>query len=74
MISLARSVGTTLMPRSALIHAEPLPETAFLVNAAAARAPIAADWSDGILATMAGLKSRDQERNAALASATKGVR
>ncbi|MEM6588423.1 MAG: phytoene/squalene synthase family protein [Pseudomonadota bacterium] len=74
MVSLARSFGTTFMPRSALIHAEPLAETAFLVNAAAAPAPITADWSDGILATMAGLKTRDRERNAALASAAKGVR
>ncbi|MEO0372811.1 MAG: squalene/phytoene synthase family protein, partial [Pseudomonadota bacterium] len=74
MVSLARSFGTTFMPRSALIHAATLPETAFLVNAAAAPAASTSDWSDGILATMAGLKTRDQERNAALATVAKGVR
>ncbi|MEL7252984.1 MAG: phytoene/squalene synthase family protein [Pseudomonadota bacterium] len=74
MVSLARSFGTTFMPRSALIHAEPLPETAFLVHAAAAPAPVSVDWSDGILATMAGLKTRDREENAALASGVRGLR
>ncbi|MEM7599169.1 MAG: phytoene/squalene synthase family protein [Pseudomonadota bacterium] len=74
MVSLARTFGTTLMPRSALIHAEPLAETAFLVNAAASAAPATSDWSDGILATMAGLKTRDREENAALASAVRGAR
>ncbi|MEO0752708.1 MAG: phytoene/squalene synthase family protein [Pseudomonadota bacterium] len=74
MVSLARSLGTTVMPRSALIHAEPLMETAFLVNAAAAPAPRSSDWSDGILATMAGLKYRDREQNATLASSLRGVR
>ena len=68
MVSLARSFGTTFMPRSALIHAQPLAETAFLVNAAASVLPASTDWSDGILATMAGLKSRDRDQNAALAS------
>ena len=74
MVSLARTFGTTFMPRSALIHAQPLPETAFLVNAAAAPAQSGADWSDGILATMARLKIRDREQHEAWAALGRGVR
>ena len=74
MVSLARTFGATFMPRSALIHAQPLLETAFLVNAAAAPIPSGADWSDGILATMARLKIRDREQHEALAALGRGVR
>jgi phytoene synthase len=74
MVALARSFGTAVMPRSALIHAAPLSETAFLVNAAAAPADPKGDWSEALYATMARLKSRDIEEKAALAQAARTAR
>lgn len=69
-----RAAGTVVMPRSAVIHARPLPETAFLVEAAAKSAPKVPDWSDALYTTMATLKHRDQERRDALATGQDGFR
>jgi phytoene synthase len=54
-LALARSVGTGVMPRSAVLHAPPLPEAAYLVEAAAIdRAPATA-WGDGRAGTVIGI-------------------
>lgn len=64
-LAATRSCGTLVLPRSPLIHARPLPETAFLVEAAARRTG-AGHWADVIHDTLAGLKQRDREAQAAL--------
>lgn len=66
MLSLLRAGGTLMMPRSSVIHARPLPETAFLVEAAADRTAPARDWSDALYSTMATLKSRDAAERASI--------
>ena len=57
-----RTLGGTVMPQSSVLHAAPLPEVAFLVDAAAT-ARAANDWGDGrtgaLLSVLAELKSRD---------------
>ncbi len=68
MLASLRAGGTMVMPRSAVIHARPLPEVAFLVEAAADSAPPARDWSEALYSTMATLKARDG-RDAALRGA-----
>ncbi|MEM1389116.1 MAG: phytoene/squalene synthase family protein [Pseudomonadota bacterium] len=62
MLSLARTGVSMMMPRSAMIYARPLPQTAFLVNAAARGAPLHDHWSENVLSVMATLKARDLER------------
>lgn len=59
MLSMLRAGGTMVMPRSAVIHARPLPEVAFLVEAAADRMAPARDWSEALYSTMATLKGQD---------------
>ena len=66
MLSVLRAGGTVAMPRSAVIYARPLPETAFLVEAASEGAAPARDWSQTLYATMATLKSRDASRRSGL--------
>jgi 15-cis-phytoene synthase len=63
--ALARAAAASLMPQSAVLHAPPLPETAFLV-AAAARAPATPARADHLTAIFADLRRRDTERLAAL--------
>lgn len=58
--SLARSSMTVVMPRSPMIHARPLPETAFLIDAAAAPEPV--HWSDTVTDALASLKRNDLMR------------
>ncbi|MEQ9241650.1 15-cis-phytoene synthase [Roseovarius indicus] len=71
MLAGLRTAGTLVMPRSPVIHARALPETQFLVDAAAEAAQRAADWSDQLYGTLAGLKARDRAQKASL---MKGVR
>ncbi len=59
MLSLGRAAGTLVMPRSSVIHARPLPETAYLVEAASDLTHRAPDWSDALYSTMATLRARD---------------
>ncbi|MEL7257242.1 MAG: squalene/phytoene synthase family protein, partial [Pseudomonadota bacterium] len=59
ILSLGRAAGTLVMPRSSVIHARPLPETAYLVEAASDLAHRAPDWSDALYSTMATLRARD---------------
>ncbi|WP_397544076.1 15-cis-phytoene synthase [Roseovarius salis] len=66
MLSVLRSAGTAMMPRSPVIHARSLPETLFLVEAASDPNAGAADWSDTLYRTMAGLKAQEMEARVAL--------
>lgn len=63
-LSVLRAGAATIMPRSAVLHARPLAETAFLVDAAAQTAPQATGWGDGragtLLAVFAELEARDR--------------
>ncbi len=56
----------SIMPRSAVIYAKPLPEVAFLVEAAARRDRRIGAWGEGragdVLAVLADLKAREQAR------------
>jgi len=61
-----RAVGSVVMPTSPVIFAQPAPETAFLVKAAAEETVPVNDWSDTLYETMAGLKAQDAARNEAL--------
>ncbi|QGX97745.1 phytoene/squalene synthase family protein [Roseovarius faecimaris] len=69
-----RAAGTVVMPRSSVIHARCLPETAFLVEAAADRSAPDTGWSDALYGTLAGLKSRDQVQRAALMAGARGAK
>jgi len=66
MLALLRTGGTALMPRSPVIHARPLPETVFLVEAASDPNVSAPDWSETLYRTLAGLKAREMEARVAL--------
>lgn len=65
--SVARAAGTLAVPRSAMLHARPVPETAFLVDAAAERRQTR-DWSDTLHAALVTLKAREQEHRMMLMS------
>jgi phytoene synthase len=70
-LAMARSVGYGVMPGSAVLHAPPLPEVAFLVEAAAVdRAPETA-WGDGrsgaLIGIFAQLEAQDRGRGQGLA-------
>lgn len=66
MLSLLRTGTSAVMPRSARVYAPPLPETEFLVEAAADRSQPETDWSDAMYATLARLKARDRAQRRAL--------
>lgn len=59
--SLTRTGMTVVMPRSPMIHAKPLPETAFLIEAAAHPEPH--HWSDTVTGALASLKQKDLSRS-----------
>lgn len=63
-LSVLRTGATMVMPRSAVLHATPLPETAFLVEAGARNADRSA-WGAGrsgsLLGLFAQLEARDRE-------------
>ena len=60
MLSGARAGLSALMPRSAVLYAPPLAETAFLVEAAARVAPGATGRTDRLLSLFAELEARDR--------------
>ncbi len=64
-LAAARASATLVMPCSPLIYAPPLPETAFLVDAAA-RPQVQTDWSENLLSTFAQLAQRDKLRKETL--------
>lgn len=66
MLAVLRSAGTVVMPRSPMIYARPLSETAFLVDAAGDPHAGASDWSDTLYRTMAQLKTQDRSPRPAL--------
>jgi 15-cis-phytoene synthase len=59
--ALVRAAAASLMPQSAVLHAPPLPETAFLVSAAAQPARASAR-ADHLTAIFAELRARDTAR------------
>ncbi|WP_308916223.1 15-cis-phytoene synthase [Jannaschia sp. LMIT008] len=59
-LSLAQSVWITAMPRSPILHAAPLAETAFLVDAASDPRPARGGWGEGLIAVFATLEARDR--------------
>jgi phytoene synthase len=61
-LAMVRSAATLVMPVSPLLYARPLPETAFLVEAAAAPEPETGDWSDRLYATLARAKAHEIAR------------
>ncbi|MCF6445994.1 15-cis-phytoene synthase [Nereida sp. MMG025] len=58
----AKAGATMIAPRSAVIYAKPLPEVAFLVEAAAHARPAAPFWGDGVIGILADLKAREVEQ------------
>jgi len=59
-LSVVQAGWISILPQSPVIHAKPLEETAFLVNATA-RATAAADtWSDQVLDVLVELEARDR--------------
>lgn len=68
-ISAARSGATTVMPRSPIIYAAPLPETAFLVEAAAEARDDESVWTESFIGALARLKAQDISRREALIAA-----
>ena len=70
-LALARSVGYGVLPRSAVLHAPPLPEAAYLVEAAAVDRSPATAWGDGrsgtVIAILAQLEAQDRGRGPGLA-------
>ncbi|MFC3614260.1 15-cis-phytoene synthase [Lutimaribacter marinistellae] len=65
-LSVLRAGMTMATPLSPVIHARPLPETEFLVAAAARQQAPQRDWSDTLHESLVVLKSREAERRAAL--------
>lgn len=57
-----RGVSSVVAPRSPLIYAKPLPETAYLVEAAGDR-EIQRDWSDTLYETLARAKAHEARRD-----------
>lgn len=64
----AQAAAVSVMPRSAVIHAPPLPEVRFLVDAAAATPEKRATWGEGrsgaLIAVLAQLEHRDRTQRA----------
>ncbi|ARE40109.1 Phytoene synthase [Rhodovulum sp. P5] len=69
ILSAFESVLVAVMPRSAVLYAKPLPECAYLVEAAAERLPSDNPWGEGragtVIAALAQLKAQEQARRAA---------
>ncbi|WP_430449831.1 15-cis-phytoene synthase [Rhodophyticola sp.] len=59
-LSVLHAGASCVMPGSAVIYAKPLPEVAFLVEAAARRVPDRSTWGDGVISLFAQLEARDQ--------------
>lgn len=62
----AGAAATMVMPRSAVMYARPLPEVAFLVDAAARPGRPASEWGEGragaLISALARLEERDRAR------------
>ncbi len=66
ILAMLRAGSTLVLPRSPMIYAKSLPETEFLVYAAAQDAVPVQDWSDTLYEALARLKAQDMERHAGL--------
>ncbi|MDE3240451.1 MAG: phytoene/squalene synthase family protein [Paracoccaceae bacterium] len=64
-LSAAEAGLTLIMPRSAVLHAPPLDETAFLVEAAARAAKPETGRAEGLIALLAQLETLDRRRRTA---------
>jgi phytoene synthase len=64
-VALLRAGVMSAMPRAATLYARPLPETAFLVEAAA-EAPAVAGWGEGRIGTLVGLFAELEARDRAM--------
>ncbi|MEM1272503.1 MAG: phytoene/squalene synthase family protein [Pseudomonadota bacterium] len=60
-LSSLQAAWVSVSPRSSVIHAKPLAETAFLVDAAAHAARDTGRWSDQVMGVLLELESRDRE-------------
>lgn len=58
-LSVVRAAWASVTPESPVIYARPLPETAFLVSAAADRSSNRDTWSDPLLSVLSQLKAQD---------------
>ena len=61
-LSMLRAISGTVMPQSAVIYAKPLPEVAFLVDAAAEGFPKKREWSDKLFDSMEQLHHIDRQK------------
>lgn len=70
--SALKAGGSAVMPRSAVLYAKPLPEVAYLVDAAADTEPDLSPWGQGrtgeLIAVLAQLEARERARRDALAT------
>ncbi|MHA7887463.1 MULTISPECIES: 15-cis-phytoene synthase [Roseicyclus] len=67
--SILRAGSVTVFPQSAVIYAKPLPEVAFLVEAAAHPDAAKTGWGDGVLSVLSQLEARDRTAPALARSA-----
>ena len=74
ILSLGSAAADSVLPRSPILHAAPLAETAFLIDAATAGQALPKQWGDGKVGTLvsvfAQLKERDLARKQQLGSDT----
>ena len=66
-LSIVRTLGSAVLPQSAILHARPLPEVAFLVDAGASKGGVASSgWGEGrggaVVGILAQLEQRDRMR------------
>ncbi|MEM7721661.1 MAG: phytoene/squalene synthase family protein [Pseudomonadota bacterium] len=59
-LSVLRSTAMTVMPENPVIYAKPLPEVAFLVEAAAHPDITKSTWGEGVLSVLTQLEARDR--------------
>jgi phytoene synthase len=59
-LSVLRSAAMTIVPESPVIYARALPETAFLVEAAAHADSAKSNWGEGVLTVLSQLEARDR--------------
>jgi len=59
-VSVLRAGALTILPESPVIYAKPLPETAFLVEAAAHPEAAKTGWGDNVLSVLSQLEARDR--------------
>ncbi len=75
--ALLRAAAISMSPQSAVLYAKPLPEVAFLVDAAGKTLETSSNWGDGrtgaFLQVFAQLELKDRSRKASFANPTNGA-